>query len=80
MTWFVIGALGGAIVGQFRSLPITFFASLVIGVLQSVLTPFDGSLQFLHDFQSTTPFVVAVVAIVWISRRRTVVLSGREMR
>ena len=80
LTWFVIGALGGAIVGQFRSLPITFFASLVIGVVQSVLTPFDGSFQFMHDFQSTTPFVISVVAILWISRKRTVVLSGREMR
>ena len=37
LTWFMIGALGGAIVGQFRSLPITFFASLVIGVIQSIL-------------------------------------------
>lgn len=80
LTWFVIGALGGAIVGQFRSLPVTFVASLFIGVLQSVLTPFGGNLQFLHDFQSTTPFVVSVVAIVWISRKRTVILSGREMR
>jgi branched-subunit amino acid ABC-type transport system permease component len=76
----VIGALGGAIVGQFRSLPITFFASLVIGVIQSVLTPFDSNFQFLHDFQSTTPFVISVVAILWISRKRTVVLAGREMR
>jgi branched-chain amino acid transport system permease protein len=80
LTWFVIGALGGAIVGQFRSLPVTFIASLMIGVIQSVLTPFGGNLQFMHDFQNTTPFVISVVAIVWISRKRTVILSGREMR
>jgi branched-chain amino acid transport system permease protein len=80
LTWFVIGALGGAIVGQFRSLTVTFIASLCIGVVQSLLTPFHGSLQFLHDFQTMTPYVVAVIAIVWISRRRTVVLAGREMR
>ena len=80
LTWFVIGALGGAIVGQFRSLPITFFASLSIGVIESVLTPFTGNFQFMADFRKTTPFVVSVVAIVWISRKRTVVLSGREMR
>ncbi|MEY2402038.1 MAG: branched-chain amino acid transport system permease protein [Ilumatobacteraceae bacterium] len=80
LTWFIIGALGGAIVGQFKSLPITFFASLVIGVLESIMTPFTGSFQFMADFRKTTPFVVAVVAIVWISRRRTVVLAGREMR
>jgi len=80
LTWFIIGALGGAIVGQFSSLWITFFASLVIGVIESILTPFSDSLQFMSDFRKITPFVVAVAAIMWISRRRTVVLSGREMR
>jgi branched-chain amino acid transport system permease protein len=80
LTWFIIGALGGAIVGQFSSLTVTFFASLVIGVIESVPTPFTGTVQFMSDFRKTTPFVVAVVAIMWISRRRTVVLAGREMR
>ncbi len=80
LTWFVIGALGGAIVGQFRSLPITFVASMLIGVIEATLTPFRGSLQFMHDYRKMTPFVVAVVAILWISRKRTVMLSGREMR
>jgi branched-subunit amino acid ABC-type transport system permease component len=80
LTWFVVGALGGAIVGQFRSLPVTFLASIVIGVIEAVLTPFSGSLQFMGDYRKTTPFVVAVVAIVWISRRRTITLSGRELR
>jgi branched-chain amino acid transport system permease protein len=80
LTWFVIAALAGAIVGQFRSLWITFFASIFIGVLESTLTPFSGSLQFLADYRKTVPFVVAVAAIVWISRKRTVVLSGREMQ
>ena len=80
LTWFVVGALGGAIVGQFRSLPVTFFASMVIGVLESMFTPFRGHLQFIGDFRKTTPFIAAVIAILWISRRRTVTLSGREMR
>ncbi len=72
--------LGGAIVGQFRSLSITFFASLTIGVIEATLTPFHDHFAFLADFRKTTPFVVSVVAILWISRKRTVVLSGREMR
>ncbi|MEZ5233530.1 MAG: branched-chain amino acid ABC transporter permease [Acidimicrobiia bacterium] len=79
LTWFVIPALGGAIVGRFRSLWITFFASIVIGVIESFLTPFSGGLQFLSDFRRVTPVVVSVLAILWISRRRTVVLAGREM-
>ena len=44
LTWFVIAALAGAIVGQFRSLWITFFASIIIGVLESVFTPFNENL------------------------------------
>jgi branched-chain amino acid transport system permease protein len=80
LTWFVIGALGGAIVGQFRSLWVTFFASIAIGVIESVLTPFKDNLRFLGAYHKMTPFVVSVLAILWISRRRTVVLSGREMR
>lgn len=80
LTWFVIPALAGAIVGQFRSLWVTFFASIVVGVLESGLTPFNGNLQILSDMRRIVPVVVSVVAILWISRRRTVVLSGREMR
>lgn len=80
LTWFVIGALGGAVVGQFRSLWITFVASMGIGVLESVLTPFKDSLQVLSDYRKLVPYVVAVIAILWISRRRTVVLAGREMQ
>jgi branched-chain amino acid transport system permease protein len=80
MTWFIIGALGGAIVGQFKSLWITFIASVLIGVLESVLSPFEGNLLILAKMRRMVPFVVAVIAIVWISRKRTVVLAGREMR
>jgi branched-chain amino acid transport system permease protein len=80
LTWFVIGALGGPIVGQFRSLWVTFFASLGIGVVESILTPFDDNLQFLSDYRRMAPFVISVLGILWISRKRTVVLAGREMR
>ena len=80
LTWFVIGALGGAIVGQFSSLPVTFVASMLHRGHRVDLTPFRGTLQFMGDYRKMTPFVVAVVAIVWISRKRTVTLSGREMR
>jgi len=81
LTWFVIGALAGAIVGQFRSLWTTFFASIVIGVVESGLAAFNhGTLKFLGVYRKMTPFIIAVIAILWISRRRTVVLAGREMQ
>ena len=80
LTWFVISALAGAICGQFRSLWITFGASMFIGVLESILAPFDGHFLMLSKLRRMTPFVVAVLAILWVSRRRTVVLGGREMQ
>lgn len=80
LTWFVISALAGAVVGQFRSLPTTFVASLGIGVLESVLTPFKDPLKFMADYRKLVPYLVAILAILWISRRRTVVLAGREMQ
>lgn len=79
MVWFVIPALGGAIVGRFRSLWITFYASIAIGTVESVLTPFSGSLQFLSNYRRMTPVLISVLAILWLSRQRTVVLAGREM-
>ena len=75
----MIQALGGAIVGRLRSLWITFFASLAIGVIESFLTPFSGALQFLSNYRRMTPVVISVLAILWLSRQRTVVLAGREM-
>ena len=79
LVWFVIPALGGAIVGRLRSLWVTFFASIAIGVVESFLTPFSGSLQFLSNYRRMTPVVISVLAILWLSRQRTVVLAGREM-
>jgi branched-chain amino acid transport system permease protein len=79
MTWFIIGALAGAIVGQFRSLWTTFIASLAIGVVEAGLAPFHNPLNFVSRYRQMTPFVVAAFALLWISRRRTVVLAGREM-
>jgi branched-chain amino acid transport system permease protein len=80
LTWFVIPALAGAIVGRFQSLWITFFASLVVGTLESGFTPFNGNLQFLSDFRRLVPVLISVGAILWVSRKRTVVLGGREMQ
>ena len=44
---------------------------MVIGVLQSSLTPFDA----VSPYRSMTPFVVAIIALLWLARRRQV-LAG----
>jgi branched-chain amino acid transport system permease protein len=66
LTFLVIASLSAALVGRLQSLWVTLAAGLVIGVLQSSLTPFDT----LSPYRSITPFVVAIVALLWFARRQ----------
>jgi branched-chain amino acid transport system permease protein len=76
---FVISALAAAVVGQLRSLWATLGAGLLIGVVQSLLTPFfswpsldTGSLS---AYRGLTPFVIAAIGLLWMGRRRVITIS-----
>ena len=71
LTFLVIASLSAALVGRLRSLWVTLVAALAIGILQSALTPFDA----VSPYRSLTPFIVAIVALLWLARRRQV-LAG----
>jgi branched-chain amino acid transport system permease protein len=71
LTFLVIASLSAALVGRLQSLWLTLVAGLVIGVLQSSLTPFDS----VSPYRSMTPFLVAIIALLWLARRRQV-LAG----
>jgi branched-chain amino acid transport system permease protein len=66
LTFLVIAALSAALVGRLQSLWVTLAAGLVIGIIQSVLTPFNT----LSPYRSATPFVVAIIVLLWFARRR----------
>ncbi len=78
LTFFIIPTVATAVVGRFVNLWTTFIAGFVIGVLEAEGVGFRW--KFVVSYRTTAPFLVAVVAIVWYSRRRTVVLSGRAMQ
>lgn len=80
LTYIVISYLAAALIGRLSSLPLTFAAGMSIGILESGLTPFSGHLLFLSENKSMAPFIVCIVAMLWVGRRRTIVLSGREMQ
>jgi branched-chain amino acid transport system permease protein len=71
LTFLVIASLSAALVGRLQSLWLTLVAGLVIGVLQSSLTPFDS----VSPYRSMTPFVVAIIALLWLARRRHVLVG-----
>jgi branched-chain amino acid transport system permease protein len=75
LTFFVISALAAALIARLRSLWITLAAAMVIGLVTALLTPFYGDFQALSDFRAMTPFVFAIVALLWLGRHRVVTVT-----
>jgi len=77
LTFLVIPALAAALIGQLRSLWVTLLAGFVIGIVQSGLTAFSavhvGSHTVnLSNYRNMTPFVLAIVALLWFASRQKV--------
>ena len=70
----VISSLAAALIGQLRSIPVTFAAALVIGVVHDLLTPITQ----LQPYQDMTPFVLAVIALLVMSRGSVMTRSREE--
>ena len=73
LTFLVISTLAATLIAQLRSIPITFVAAIVIGVVTSELTPISS----LSNYRDMTPFVLAAIALLVLNRRR-VISVGRQ--
>jgi branched-chain amino acid transport system permease protein len=73
LTFLVISTLAATLVARLRSIAITFFAAIVIGLITAELTPISS----LSSYRDMTPFVVAAIALLVLSRRR-VISVGRQ--
>jgi branched-chain amino acid transport system permease protein len=71
LTFLVISSLAAALIGRLRSLWVTFFGGLAVGLAQSVLSPYTT----VSAYRSAAPFVLAIVALLYLSRRRVVTIS-----
>jgi len=71
LTFLVISSLAAALIGRLRSLWWTFFGGLAVGVLQAVLSPYAS----VSAYRSSAPFVLAIVALLVMNRRRNVTIS-----
>jgi branched-chain amino acid transport system permease protein len=74
LTFLVISSLAAALIGQLRSIPVTFAAAMVVGLVHDLLTPITQ----LTNYRDMTPFVLAAIALLWVSRRGTVMTRSRE--
>jgi branched-chain amino acid transport system permease protein len=71
LTFLVISSLAAALIGRLRSLWVTFFGGIAVGLAQSILTPYSA----VSSYRSSAPFVLAIVALLILSRHRVVSIS-----
>jgi branched-chain amino acid transport system permease protein len=71
LTFLVIASLAAALIGRLQSLWATLFGGLAVGLAQSVVTPYAS----ISAYRSAAPFVLAIAALLYLSRRRVVTVS-----
>lgn len=71
LTFLVISSLAAALIGRLRSLWVTMVGGIAVGFFQAVLSPYAR----VSDYRSATPFVLSIVALLYLSRHRIVAIS-----
>ncbi|HXH98091.1 MAG TPA: branched-chain amino acid ABC transporter permease [Gaiellaceae bacterium] len=71
LTFLVISSLAAALIGRLQSLWATLFGGLAVGLAQAVLSPYAQ----VSAYRNSAPFVLAIVALLYLSRRRVVTIS-----
>jgi branched-chain amino acid transport system permease protein len=74
LTFLVISSLAAALIARLRSIAVTFVAALVVGLVHDMLTP----IAQLTNYRDMTPFVLAAIALLWVSRRQAIMTRSRE--
>ena len=71
LTFLVISSLAAALIGRLRSLWATLAGGLTVGLVQGLLTPYAS----VAEYRAATPFVLSIIALLWLSRTRVVTIS-----
>ena len=70
----LVGRVGLYSLGQLRSIPVTFAAAIVIGLVHDLITPITQ----ISNYQDMTPFVLAAIALLVMSRGQVMTRSREE--
>jgi branched-chain amino acid transport system permease protein len=71
LTFLVISSLAAALIGRLRSLWVTFIGGMAVGLAQSIASPYTS----ISAYRSAAPFVLAIAALLYLSRHRVVTIS-----
>jgi len=71
LTFLVISSLAAALIARLQSLVVTLIAGIVVGLVTALITP----ILSISEYRDMTPFVLAIVALLWLSRHREISFS-----
>ena len=81
LTFLVISSLAAALIARLQSLVATLFAGIAIGLCTALLTPillWPNASYSLSGYRYGAPFVIAIVTLLFLARRRVVPISRTE--
>jgi branched-chain amino acid transport system permease protein len=65
LTFLVISSLAAALIARLRSVAWTLVAGIAVGLVNALATP----ILAISDYRDMAPFVMATVALLWLSRK-----------
>ncbi len=74
LTFLVVSSLAAVLIARLRSIALTFAAAIVIGLVHDLITPITS----LTNYRDMTPFVLAAIALLVVSRRQVMSRSREE--
>jgi branched-chain amino acid transport system permease protein len=75
LTFLVISSLAAALIARLRSVVVTLIAGLVVGLATALATP----ILSISEYRGMAPFVLATIALLFLSRRGGLSLGGRSV-
>jgi len=66
LTFLVIFTVAAALIARLRSITLTFVAAVVIGLVDNLVTPINS----ITNYRDMTPFVLAIIALLFFARGR----------
>jgi branched-chain amino acid transport system permease protein len=73
LTFLVISSLAAVLIARLSSLWGTLLAGIVVGLVNAMVTPFLS----ISQYRDMTPFVLAIVALLFLARHRQISFSRR---
>jgi branched-chain amino acid transport system permease protein len=74
LTFLVISSLAAVLIARLRSIALAFAAAIIVGLLHDLLTPITS----LTNYRDMTPFVIAAVGLLVLSRHQVLAQSREE--